>query len=127
MSFSQLTILGNLTNDPEKGALPDGNTETSRFGVAVNRRRGEKEEVTFYRANFIGGLAKVANQYLQKGRPVLIVGEPSLQIFSKKDGNPGASIEVKGTQLQLLGGKPSEGNTSSTTPASSAGEDDIPF
>jgi single-strand DNA-binding protein len=124
-NFANLTILGNVTADPEKSALPNG-TETSRFNVAVNTRKGTEDVATFYRVNLIGKVAGVANQYLQKGRPVLIVGEPRLETFVRKDGSNGASIEVKGTSLQLLGSKPAESNTSPEASADT-GDDDIPF
>lgn len=130
MSFSQITLLGNLTQDPEKSTLPDKETETSRFGVAVNSKKGGEEIVTFYRVNFIGKIAGVANQYLQKGRPVMVIGEPRLETYKKQDGSTGASIEVRGTSLQLVGGRPESamaaGASGNASPSAAALED-APF
>jgi single-strand DNA-binding protein len=122
-NFANLTIVGNVTADPQQAFLADG-TETSRFNVAVNTRKGKEDIATFYRVGLIGKVAGVANQYLQKGRPVLIVGEPRLETFTRKDGSNGASIEVKGTSLQLLGSKPSESNAS---PEADTDDSDVPF
>lgn len=132
MSFNQITVLGNLTRDPEPGTMPD-NTPTSRFGIAVNSKRKGQDVATFFRANFIGKIADVANQYLAKGRQVLVVGELHQERYTKNDGNPGDSLEIRGTSLQLIGGKPDEASATvpgnSKTPATNDAltEDDIPF
>lgn len=140
MSFNSITVLGNLTRDPEPGQMPDG-TPTSRFGLAVNSKRKGEDVATFFRANFIGKVADVANQYLAKGRQVLVVGELHQDNYTKADGTPGSSLEIRGTSLQLIGGKPDEA-AANTTPAKSAesktkaaaagtdadlSDDDIPF
>ncbi len=120
MSFNSITILGNLTRDPESGALPDG-TETSRFGIAVNSKKSGEDVPTYFRANVIGKVAGVANQYLAKGRQVLIVGELRQDNFTKSDGTPGSSLEVKVTSLQLVGGKPEESAEPKASAATATG------
>jgi single-strand DNA-binding protein len=130
MSFNSITILGNLTQDPQASTMPDGTTPTSRFGMATNSKVKGEDVPTFFRVNFIGKLADVANQYLAKGRQALVVGSLHLETYPKNDGGVGTSLEVRGTALQLVGSKPVDaavttGAGAKASPAVS--DDDIPF
>ncbi len=125
MSLAQVTIIGNLTSDPEVGAMPDG-TPTSRFGIAANAKVKGEDVPTFFRVNYIGKVADVANKFLAKGRQTMVQGNLHLEQYVKKDGTPGSSLEVRGTNLQLIGGKvePKQENL----PSGNAGtEEDVPF
>ena len=104
MSFNQIMILGNLTRDPEAGQMQDG-TATSKFGIASNTKVKKEDVATFFRVNFIGRVAEVANEYLTKGAQAIVIGELYQENYTKNDGTPGTSLEVRGTKLQLLGGK----------------------
>jgi single-strand DNA-binding protein len=128
-SFNNITILGNLTSDPEAGQMPDG-TPTSRFGIAVNTRVKGEEVPTFFRVNYIGRVADVANQFLAKGRQALVLGELRLETYPKKDGTQGTSLEVRGTTLQLIGAKPqaaAAGAGAAAGVGASAEDDGPPF
>ena len=75
--YQKLTIVGNLGQDPEMRYMPDGQAVTN-LSVATNRRwpdraTGEmQEEVTWVRVSVWGKQAEAANQYLSKGRQVLV-------------------------------------------------------
>jgi single stranded DNA-binding protein (ssb) len=129
-SIANITVLGNLTRNPEAGQMPDG-TPTSRFGIAVNSKVKKEETVTYFRVNFIGKLADVANQYLAKGRQVLVVGALHQENFTKSDGTPGNSLEIRGNVLQLIGAKPESAEPQAKAAAAGATPDlkdeDIPF
>jgi len=112
-SIATITVLGNLTRDPESGTMPDG-TPTSRFGLAVNSRRKNEDVVTYFRANAIGKTADFANQYLSRGRQVLVIGELHQERFTKADGTPGDSLEIRVTNVTAAGSKP-EGSEESGT------------
>jgi len=78
MYINKAIIYGNLTRDPEKRALPSGQSVCS-FAVATNRtyndKDGKKQEQTEYHdVVAFGKLADVMGQWLKKGRPVYIEG-----------------------------------------------------
>ncbi len=78
MYINKAMIYGNLTRDPEKRALPSGQSVCS-FAVATNRtytdKDGKKQEQTEYHDIVaFGKLADVMGQWLKKGRPVYIEG-----------------------------------------------------
>src|ERR1700748_1057311 len=77
-SLNQVTLMGNLTRDPELRQTPTGQNVTS-FSLALNRsykdQGGEWQEVTDYVDNVCWGpLAERVAQYLSKGRRCLVQG-----------------------------------------------------
>ncbi len=121
------TIVGNLGKDPEMRYTPDG-TPVCNFNVAVNRRwtnadgtTGEK--TTWFRVTTWRKLAEICNQYLSKGRLVMVVGEIDASAYlSEKDG-PRASLELTARDVKFLGG--SNGSGSGGAPVTES--EDIPF
>lgn len=78
MYLNKAMIYGNLTRDPEKRALPSGQSVTS-FAVATNRtytdKDGKKQEQTEYHdVVAFGKLADIMAQWFKKGRPIYIEG-----------------------------------------------------
>lgn len=139
MSYMKLIIVGNLGRDPEIRHLPSGQAVTN-LSVAANRRwtdqaSGEpQEEVCWFRVSVWGKQAEAANEYLSKGRQVLIEGrlrpDPSTggpRIYARNDGTAGASFEVVADRVQFLGGNGNGngGPQAETEPAYE--EDEIPF
>lgn len=116
MSYAKLVIVGNLGRDPELRYLPSGQAVTN-LSVATNRRWTDQatgqpqEEVCWFRVSVWGKQAEAANQYLSKGRQVLIEGrlrpDPETggpRIYARNDGTAGASFEVVADRVQFLGG-----------------------
>ncbi len=78
MYLNKVMIYGNLTRDPEKRALPSGQSVVS-FAVATNRSYTDKdgkkqEQVDYHDVVAFAKLADVMGQWLKKGRPVYIEG-----------------------------------------------------
>ncbi len=139
--FQQLMIVGYLGNDPVMRFTPSGQAVTS-FSVATSRsytnNSGEKiDESTWFRISVWGAQAESCNQYLKKGRPVLVIGRlrPDAQtggprVYTRKDGSTGASFEVNALNVRFL---PSgRGDTGAYEQdmgdlEGGAEEDDIPF
>lgn len=113
--YQQLTIVGYLGNDPVMRFTPSGQAVTS-FSIATSRsytnNAGQKvDETTWFRVSVWGAQAESCNQYLSKGRPVLVVGRlrPDPQsggprVFTRKDGTTGASYEVNAINVRFLPG-----------------------
>ena len=104
--YSQTTITGNLGGDPELRYTPSGNAVAS-FNVAVSRRykSGDegKEETTWFRVTVWNELAETCNQYLAKGRPVMVVGRVKLNQWKSQGGEARASLEINANLVQFLG------------------------
>jgi single-strand DNA-binding protein len=115
-SFNKVILLGNLTRDPEIKYTPKG-TAIANIGLAVNRvysnDQGEKtEETTFIDVELWGRTAEIAQEYLRKGRPVLIEGRLKLdQWDDKQTGQKRSKLRVVGEAMQLLGGRDAAGGT----------------
>jgi single-strand DNA-binding protein len=133
--YQKLIITGNLGQDPEMRYMPDGQAVVN-FSVACNRKwtnqnTGEpQEETTWFRVSVWGRQAEAANQYLSKGRQVLIEGrlrpDPATggpRLWTRQDGSVGASFEVTADRVQFLG---SNGNGNGSEPDYDE-EDAIPF
>lgn len=119
-SFNRVTLLGNLTRDPELKKTRNGAPVTD-LGLALNRvwtgEDGQKqEETTYIDVTVWGRDAENAARFLQKGRSVLIEGR--LQMDTWKDQQTGqnrSKLRVVAENLQFLsasqeGGAPSGRN-----------------
>ncbi len=75
-SFNRVTLMGNLTRDPQLKQLPSSTT-VAEFGLAISRRfrtqtGDDREEVCFVDCTAFGRQADTIGQYMQKGRPILV-------------------------------------------------------
>ena len=106
-SFNRVTLMGNLTRDPELKRTKSGATLTE-LGMAMNRswtnENGQRhDETTFVDVTVWGKQAENAAKYLQKGRSVLIEGR--LQLDSWQDTNTGQNrsrLRVVAESVQFL-------------------------
>ena len=138
--YQQITIVGYLGNDPVMRFTPGGQAVTS-FSVATSRsytdNSGQKvDETTWFRISVWGAQAESCNQYLSKGRPVLIVGRlrPDPQsggprIFTRNDGTSGASYEINAQNVKFLpsGGDSSAYQQDQGDEQGGVEDDEIPF
>ena len=139
--FQQITIVGYLGSDPVMRFTPSGQAVTS-FSLATSRsytnNAGQKiDETTWFRISVWGAQAESCNQYLSKGRPVLVVGQmrpdPETggpRVFTRNDGTSGASFEVTANNVRFLpsGRGDSEGYEQDMGDQQGGAEDDdIPF
>ena len=104
--MNKLTIIGNLTKDPEKRTTSTGVNVTS-FTVAVNKpkRDGQDQGADFFRVTAWRGLADICAKYLAKGRKVAVVGSISLHTYTNSKGEAGASMEVNADDVEFLSAK----------------------
>lgn len=102
--MNKLTIIGNLTRDPEMRYTQDG-TAVCNFTVAVNRR-GQKvqgqPEADFFRVSAWRKLGENCKQYLAKGRKVAVVGAVSLHTYTGQDGQTRAQMDVTADDVEFL-------------------------
>ena len=112
-SVNKVILVGNLGRDPEVRYLPSGDAVVN-ISIATtdkwkDKQTGEAKETTeWHKVNFFGKLAEIVGQYLKKGSTIYIEGSIHTRKYTDKDGAEKYSTEIKGTSMQMLGGK-SEG------------------
>jgi single-strand DNA-binding protein len=137
--FHTIIVVGNLGRDPEMRYTPSGQAVTN-LSVATSRKytdsSGElRDETIWFRVSVWGRQAETVNQYLRKGRQVLIEGRlvpdenGNPRIWNRQDGSPAASFEISAQTVRFLGGRDDSGyDASESSPSSTVeSEDDIPF
>ena len=108
-SFNKVILLGNLTRDPDLKYIPSG-TALCEFGIAVNRKfkgkdGAQRDEVSYFDITAWGRQAETINQYLSKGRPVLIEGRLEQSRCETKEGQKRSKVRVILEQFQFIGGR----------------------
>lgn len=109
-AINQVTLLGNLTRDPELRYTPGG-TAVINFSMATNRSYKEKEtdewkEVAdYHNVVFWAKSAEIIAQYLTKGKKVLVQGRLQTRSWEAKDGSKRYTTEVVGRDFILLSPK----------------------
>lgn len=117
MTFHQTIIIGNLGGDPELRYLQSG-TPVCNMSVAVSERwtdrqtNEQREKTTWYRVSAFGRLAEIANQYLSKGRQVMVTGNVEANAYMGQDGQPRASLDLRAREIKFLQGGDSGGGGS---------------
>ena len=104
--MNKLTIIGNLTRDPELRTTTSG-VNVCSFTVAVNRRNRRDDqngqpEADFFRVTAWRQLADICSKYLAKGRKVCVVGAVSVHTYTGNDGTTRASLEVTADDVEFL-------------------------
>lgn len=109
--MNKLTIIGNLTKDPELRTTQSGISVCS-FTVAVNRRRVNEDgsrDADFFRVTAWRQLGENCAKWLIKGRKVAAVGPVSVSTYTGQDGRTYANLEVTADDVEFLGGNEAQG------------------
>ena len=122
-SLNQVTLMGNLTRDPELRQTPSGQSVCS-FSLALNRSykdaSGEWQEATDY-IDIVawGGLAERVAQYMSKGRRCLVQGRLQSRSW-EQDGQKRSKVEVLANDVTFLDSRGGGDGDESGSPAPSA-------
>ena len=124
--MNKLTIIGNLTKDPELRTTQAGVSVCS-FTVAVNRRKtGDKQEADFFRVTAWRERGEICAKYLQKGRKVCVIGPVTVSTYETQDGKHGANLEVTADEVEFLSGR-NEGEKDQQTGMEKVDPADLPY
>jgi len=97
MNHSALTIVGNLTKDPELRYTTGGRGVAS-FGVAVNHRymkNGDWEEsVSFFNVTAWSDLGENVAASMEKGQRVIVTGRLSQRSYETREGEKRNTVEL---------------------------------
>ena len=117
-NFATVTLIGHLGRDPESKYTPDG-TAVVNFSVATSRKRRDGEVTTWWRCAIFGKRGETLAQYLHKGDPVLIQGDPYLRTYTASDGTERHSLEVDVKDWTFVGGKSERQDSGHSAPRAS--------
>lgn len=128
--MNKITIIGNLTKDPDVRTTTGGD-EVTTFTVAVNRRtQSDHPEADFFRVSAWRQLGEICAKYLAKGEKVAVLGSVRANAYTDAHGNPRASMEVTAQEVYFLSPRgqaddaPQQPDPDAMTPVV---DEDLPF
>jgi single-strand DNA-binding protein len=128
--YQRIIIIGRLGQDPEMRYTAQGTPVTS-FSVATDRvwtdQSGQRQERTvWFRVSAWRRLAETCNQYLTKGRLVMVEGEiQEPRTYQSRDGEWRASLDITARDVRFLGGRGDTGSSQdSSAREADTGDDD---
>ena len=134
--YQNTVVVGHLGRDPEMRYLPSG-TPVTTFSIATTRKwtnaEGQpQEKTTWFRVSAFGKQAENCNQYLAKGKLVLVEGEIDVNVWSDKATNePRGGLELRAWRVRFLGGKGERAEAPAPEGAAAAAapeaEEELPF
>lgn len=105
--MNKITLIGNLTHDPEVRSTPNGVTVAS-FTIAVDRRfagQDGKRQTDFFRINAWRQLGDTCAKFLSKGRKIAVIGELQARTYEDKKGTVRMSLDVQADEVEFLSKK----------------------
>lgn len=118
-SLNKVTLIGNLTRDPELRYTPGG-TAVTTFTIATNRQwktesGDNKEDAEFHRIVAWDKLAEICSKFLKKGRQAYVEGRLQTRKWQTKEGDERYTTEVVISEMILLGRTDEAGTMDSQT------------
>lgn len=104
MADNTVTVVGNVTRDPELRYTPSGAANAS-FGVAVNRRWRDqqtndwKEAVSFFDVVCWREMADNVCESLAKGTRIVVTGRLEQRSWEDGDGNKKSKVEIVADEI----------------------------
>ncbi len=99
MNGNSVTVVGNVTRDPELRFTASGQA-TASFGLAVNRvwndrqTNEKKEAVSFFDIVCWREMAENASESLSKGSRIIVTGRLEQRSWEDNDGNKKSKVEI---------------------------------
>ena len=140
MNINSVTLLGNLTRDPELTWLKSG-VPVTEFGLATNRSWKDKagdyqQQTEFHQIKVFGRQAQPCAEHLNKGQQALVQGRLHTNTWEAEDGSKRSRTEIIANRVQF--GRKSQSGTTETADDESDAEtavaatakdsdDEIPF
>lgn len=118
--MNKITIIGNLTADPEMRATNSGK-DICNFTVAVKKEIGEGTD--FFRVTTWEKLANNCKRFLAKGKKVAVCGSASCSAYTTKSGEAKANLEINAREVEFLSPKDKDADFGSFADA----EDSLPW
>lgn len=117
--MNRLTIIGNLTHNPESRVVDtqNGAKTVCNFTVAVNRVVRGQKITEYFRVSCWEKQADNAMKYLAKGRKVAVTGPITGRAYMGSDGQPKVSLEIqRPEEIEYLSGRTDGGQEAEAVP-----------
>jgi single-strand DNA-binding protein len=107
-SFNRVVLMGNLVRDPEMRQTPSG-AQVAELRLAVSetyrdRQTNQPREVTCYVDVVVWNrLAELCQQYLAKGRSVLVEGRLTYDEWKTPQGESRNKLRVRADSVKFIG------------------------
>ena len=104
MADNTVTLVGNVTRDPELRYTPSGQA-VATFGLAVNRRwqnrqtQDWEEQVSFFDIKCWAQMAENVGESVQKGTRVLVTGRLEQRSWETDNGDKRSKVEVVADEI----------------------------
>lgn len=120
-SYNKVILMGNLTQDPQLSYLPS-QMPVCEIRLAINHRwrtqdGQQKEDVCFIDCRAFGKQAEILNQYMRKGRSLLVEGRLQYDQWEAQDGQKRSKHRVFIERFSFLGAPQGEGQGGGYAPA----------
>jgi single-strand DNA-binding protein len=108
MDLNKVSLIGNLTADPETKTFPNGD-QLVRFAVATNRTwkdpntDEQQKDVEYTAAAARGKVAEIVASHLKKGSRVYVEGRLKTRKWNDKEGKPKSKTELVVSRLIIFG------------------------
>lgn len=130
-SYNKVTLVGNLTRDPELKQV--GDAQFCRLGLATNRKFKHKQtdaivqEVCFVDVTVWGNRAESCHKNLRKGRSVLVEGHLKFDEWKDQAGQSRSKHSVVAENVVFIDYDPETAQRTEASTASANAPDDLPF
>ncbi len=121
-----LNAIGNVGKDADMRYTPNGDA-VSQFSFALTSGYGDKQITSWLNCNIWGKRAETLAPMLLKGTKVGITGELTNRPYKAKDGTEKYSLEVRISDVTLLGAKQSGAAQTNSAPSDNLDDQEIPF
>ena len=133
MSENAVTLVGNLTEDPELRYTAQG-AAVANFRIAVSKRIRDAQtnewkdgETSFFRINVWRQLAENVAESLTRGTRVVVTGTLRMRQWETQEGEKRSVVEIEATDvgpsLKFATAKPEKANRSGGGASQGAGSD----
>ncbi len=118
---NKVILLGNLGKDPEVRVF-EGGTKKASFTLATGEtfldKNGQRQDRTeWHNVVFWGNIVDVIEKYLKKGSQLYLEGRITTRSYDDKEGQKRYITEIVGSNMTLLGGKPSGSGGENSEPS----------
>jgi single-strand DNA-binding protein len=138
---NKVILVGNLGKDPEVRHLENGKVVanvTIATSESYKDRNGNRVDSTeWHDLEMWDGLAKIAEQYLTKGKTIYVEGKIKSDVWQDDQGQNRKKVRIRVNQMTMLGGQGGANPTQPATPQKEAAlqfdengisiTDDLPF
>lgn len=120
---AKVTVIGNLTRDPEMKTL--GGQQAATFSVAVRTRAKNADgtyKSNFYDCTFFGKMGEYFMTRAQKGTGVTVIGDLAVDVYTPTNGEARPSLRLTVDTAECM-----SRIKDASAPARAADSDVIPF